>query len=524
MNRPLSNASLALVALIAVGQGPASAQAARANGEPSAPAAPVVLKGTLERIAVHGKSLEGNLMKETAAPEVSIYLPPSYASERNRRYPVVYLLHGYTGTDLGYFGPTGRQLHVIAERVFGAGSAKEMILVMPNCMNAYGGCMYSNSVTAGDWEGYIADDLVGYMDSHYRTLATRASRGLAGHSMGGYGTLRIAMKRPDVFSAIYALSSCCLNEGTVRPPRDGAPSAGRAIRTHRGSEAATRRAGHARARGGLGAQPGEPAPLSRPAHQGGRGAAARGREVGGQFARRDAGPVRREPEEVQGDCAGHRIEDNLITSNKVFVEALTRFGVPHTFETYEGDHGNRIAQRLEEKVLPFFSQQLTFEAQSRPVSWRPNSNVPASLVPPGVPAASAADQKAIAEVLALEKAMEAAVVRQDTAFLERVLASTFIFTHGDGWTSGGKPLKVDTKATWIEWVKRQPAPYWYRDLDSVHVELHGDVALTIGPVFLSAAYRRARRPTPPASTTCTCGSSASTRSATASGSTCRTGL
>ena len=234
----------------------------------------MVLKGTLERIAVHGKSLEGNLMKETAAPEVSIYLPPSYASERNRRYPVVYLLHGYTNSDLGYFGPTGRQLHVIAERVFGAGSAREMILVMPNCMNAYGGCMYSNSVTAGDWEGYIADDLVGYMDSHYRTLATRASRGLAGHSMGGYGTLRIAMKRPDVFSAIYALSSCCLNEGTVRPPRDGAPSPAEADQEHRGGEGQPRRAGHAGTRRGLGAQPGEPAALSRPAHQGRRGAAA----------------------------------------------------------------------------------------------------------------------------------------------------------------------------------------------------------------------------------------------------------
>ena len=152
-------------------------------------APPAALKGTLERIKVHGKSLEGNLLKETAEPEVSIYLPPSYNTDRARRYPVVYLLHGYTNSDLGYFGPEGRQLHVIAERVFGAHAAKEMILVMPNCMNAYGGCMYSNSVTAGDWEGFVADDLVAYMDSHYRTIAARESRGLAGHSMGGYGTL-----------------------------------------------------------------------------------------------------------------------------------------------------------------------------------------------------------------------------------------------------------------------------------------------------------------------------------------------
>jgi len=483
MNRPLSNASLALVALIAVGQGAASAQAARSNGEPSAPAAPVMLKGTLERIAVHGKSLEGNLMKETAAPEVSIYLPPSYASERNRRYPVVYLLHGYTNSDLGYFGPTGRQLHVIAERVFGAGSAREMILVMPNCMNAYGGCMYSNSVTAGDWESYIADDLVSYMDSHYRTLATRASRGLAGHSMGGYGTLRIAMKRPDVFSAIYALSSCCLNEGTVRPPRDGAPSPAEAIKSIDEAK------GNAAAQGTLArAAAWAPNPSNPPLYL---DLPTKAGEVQPAVAVKWAAnsPVAMLDQYVanlrkyKAIALDIGLSDNLITSNKVFIEALTRYGLPHTFETYDGDHGNRIPQRLEEKVLPFFSQQLTFEAQSRPVSWRPDSNVPASLVPPGVPAPSAADQKAIADVLALEKTMEAAVVRQDTAFLERVLAPTFIFTHGDGWTSGGKPLKVDTKATWIEWVKRQPAPYWYRDLDSVQVELHGDVALTIGRYF-----------------------------------------
>ena len=85
---------------------------------------PVTLKGKLERIHVFGHSLEGNLLGETASPDVSIYLPPSYATERNRRYPVVYMLHGYTNTDLGYFGTEGRQAHVIAERVFGCGQAQ----------------------------------------------------------------------------------------------------------------------------------------------------------------------------------------------------------------------------------------------------------------------------------------------------------------------------------------------------------------------------------------------------------------
>ena len=214
------------------------------NGNAAAPSssAPVTLKGKLERIKIHGTSLEGNLLGETADPEVSIYLPPSYSSDRNRRYPVIYLLHGYTNTDLGYFGSDGRKLHVIAERVFASGAAREMILVMPNAMNAFGGSMYSNSVTAGDWEGYVAEDLVSYMDKNYRTIASRDGRGLAGHSMGGYGTMRIGMKRPDVFSALYALSSCCLNEGTLR-------ARGRVRRLRNKSKRWRRRAGIAAHRG-----------------------------------------------------------------------------------------------------------------------------------------------------------------------------------------------------------------------------------------------------------------------------------
>lgn len=342
-------------------QGPAGA-----GQTPAATAAPpVALKGTLERIKVRGKSLEGNLMKESAEPEVSIYLPPSYQRERARRYPVVYLLHGYTNSDLGYFGPDGRQLDVIAERVFGAGTAREMILVMPNCMNAYGGCMYSNSVTAGDWEGYIAEDLVAYMDSHYRTLAARASRGLAGHSMGGYGTLRIAMKRPDVFSAIYALSSCCLNEGTVRPPRDGAPSAAETVKTveeARGNRAAQGTLARAAAWAPNPANP--PLYLDLPTKNG---------EVQPDVAVKWAAnsPVALLDQYVvnlkkyTAIALDIGLQDNLITSNQVFVDALKRYGVAHTYQTYEGDHGNRIPQRLEEHVLPFFSQHLSFDAKSQ---------------------------------------------------------------------------------------------------------------------------------------------------------------
>jgi enterochelin esterase-like enzyme len=91
-----------------------------------------------------------------------------------------------------------------------AAGSQEMILVLPDANTVYNGSMYSNSPTTGDWEGFLSRDLVAYVDKHYRTLADRDSRGLSGHSMGGYGTLRAGMKHPEVFSALYAMSSCCL--------------------------------------------------------------------------------------------------------------------------------------------------------------------------------------------------------------------------------------------------------------------------------------------------------------------------
>jgi S-formylglutathione hydrolase FrmB len=352
----------ALVFVLALVAGEAAHSQAPGGPAPPATLVPVVLKGTLERINVHGKSLEGNLMGESASPEVSIYLPPSYKTDRARRYPVVYLLHGYTGTDLGYFGPSGRQLHVIAERVFGGGATREMILVMPNGMNAYGGSMYSNSVTAGNWEGYIAEDLVAYMDKNYRTIATRDGRGLAGHSMGGYGTVRIGMKRPDVFAAIYALSSCCLNEGTVRGRGAGQPSAAELVKTVEGAR------GNRGAQGTLArAAAWAPNPANPPLYL---DLPTKNGEVVPEVAVKWAAnspiamldqyvPNLKKLKAIALDIG---LQDGLITGNRLLDERLTSFGIPHTFETYEGDHGNRISERLEQRVLPFFSKTLSFEA------------------------------------------------------------------------------------------------------------------------------------------------------------------
>ena len=83
-----------------------------------------------------------------------------------------------------------------------------------------------------------------------------------------------------------------------------------------------------------------------------------------------------------------------------------------------------------------------------------------------------------AQVLAFERDIEAAVVRGDVAFVDAATAPTFTFTHGDGWTTGGAPLRVDTRADWMATVAK--APYASRVLDSVKSEVHGDVVITYG--------------------------------------------
>src|SRR3954451_24755526 len=163
---------------------------------------------TVEHITIHGTALEGNLEGNAVDRPALVFLPPSYATERSRRYPVVYALHGYSIGGEQW----STEIHVpqTIEGAFARG-AREMIVVLPDSKTVHNGSMYSSSATTGDFENYVARDVVSYIDAHYRTIASRESRGLAGHSMGGYGATRIGMKHADVFGSLYIMSPCCLS-------------------------------------------------------------------------------------------------------------------------------------------------------------------------------------------------------------------------------------------------------------------------------------------------------------------------
>jgi pimeloyl-ACP methyl ester carboxylesterase len=148
--------------------------------------------------SVYSAYLE-NDFGEATTRKISVYLPPGY-EEGTKRYPVIYFLHGFTGTH------EMRGMKEILDYAIESKRIRPFILVLPNQLTTYGGSFYSNSELFGNWEDFTAFDLVFYVDKNYRTIATKESRGITGHSMGGYGAIKLAMHHPDIFNTVYAIS------------------------------------------------------------------------------------------------------------------------------------------------------------------------------------------------------------------------------------------------------------------------------------------------------------------------------
>lgn len=163
----------------------------------------------LEEIAISSKSLANNFLNDTTDIKTHIYLPPDYHQNSHRRYPVLYLLHGFDGSHFSWANNRIR-IDQIMRRHIAKDPENAMIIVMPNAHNRYWGSFYSNSSVTGHWEDFLTKELINYVDHHYRTLPQSQSRAIAGHSMGGYGALKMAIKHAHIFSTVYGMSSCCL--------------------------------------------------------------------------------------------------------------------------------------------------------------------------------------------------------------------------------------------------------------------------------------------------------------------------
>lgn len=313
----------------------------------------------VQRITVHSRALEGALEGDSADREVLVVLPPSYAKAPQRRYPVVYALHGYS---IGAQQWTG-EIHVpqVIEGATAKG-AREMIFVFPDSKTVHNGSMYSSSVTTGDFETFISRDLVAYVDSHYRTLPRRESRGLVGHSMGGYGATRIGMKHSDVFGALYLMSPCCLSSRSLFGVTPEAMKAYAAMKSPADSaKLEWMQRGTLAAAAAWSPNPKNPPlfldlPLTEDGKPRDDVLARWAANAPLAFVDQYVGGLKRYAA-IAMDVGD---KDGLKTDTARLHDVLDSYGIANSFELYEGDHTNRVAFRFQDHVVPFFSAHLAF--------------------------------------------------------------------------------------------------------------------------------------------------------------------
>ncbi len=344
-------ALMTLVLIVAAG--PQLAAQVQTEVPPVVPGAKPV---TVEHIKIHGQALEGNLEGNAVDRDVFVFLPPSYAVETSRRYPVVYALHGYS---IGAEQWT-HEIHVpqTIEGAFAQGS-KEMIVVLPDSKTVHNGSMYSSSVTTGDFERFIVHDVVNYIDAHYRTIPDRMSRGLVGHSMGGYGATRLGMKHPDVFGSVYIMSPCCLEARTTARMRPEDEKALEAVKTPEDSAKLGffLRAQLASAAAWSPDPKNPPLYLDLPVKDG---------EVQPDIlAKWAANAPLAFVDQYIGNLKRYTAismdvgdQDGLRFGAQKLHEILDNYGIENSFEIYHGTHTSAVADRFQNHVIPFFSKNL----------------------------------------------------------------------------------------------------------------------------------------------------------------------
>ena len=320
------------------------------------PVEPSAKPVAVDHVKIHGKALEGNLEADDVDRSVLVFLRPSYGTEKTRRYPVVYALHGYSiGAE-----QWSKEIHVpqTIEGAFAKG-VKEMIVVLPDSKTVHNGSMYSSSVTTGDFEQFIAHDVIAYVDAHYRTIPNRNGRGLVGHSMGGYGASRIRMKHPDVFGSLYIMSPCCLSArrgGTSDPEADKTLAA---VKTPADSAALPfrLRVQLASAAAWSPNPKNPPLYLDLPSKEG-----VPQPDVLAKWA---ANAPLSFVDQYIGNLRQYRAiamdvgdQDNLRIDAGKLHEVLDRYGIANDFEIYPGTHTSAVADRFQNHVLPFFGKNI----------------------------------------------------------------------------------------------------------------------------------------------------------------------
>ncbi|MDU8886507.1 alpha/beta hydrolase-fold protein [Yeosuana sp. MJ-SS3] len=195
----------------------------------------IIHKSKLQNKEFTSESLMYNVIGNDPIRKMQVYTPPGYDHKRAEGYPVVYLLHGEPFSEKAFIDrrawdefaasqnilsperddpPEGFRLW--ADNLIETGKMEPMIIVMPNAISyPYGFSMYSNSILNGNFEDYIVNDLVNFMDKRYNTIASNNGRAVIGYSQGGYAAFKFGLKHPDIFGAVASHSGLLLVDAVL---------------------------------------------------------------------------------------------------------------------------------------------------------------------------------------------------------------------------------------------------------------------------------------------------------------------
>jgi S-formylglutathione hydrolase FrmB len=177
------------------------------------------LAGQLEEHVITSDLLRDNPLGDPHERPLWVYLPPGYDDEPDRRYPAVYVIQGYTG-HLGMWrnrSPYRQPFTETADDVFATGEAPGTIVVYVDAWTAYGGSQFVDSPGTGRYHSYLCDEVVPWVDGHYRTLPEAGHRAIMGKSSGGFGAMITPMLRPDLFGALATHAGDSLYEMSYMP-------------------------------------------------------------------------------------------------------------------------------------------------------------------------------------------------------------------------------------------------------------------------------------------------------------------
>jgi hypothetical protein len=332
-------------------------------------APPAFAQSQVRDVEVASKAFDGNKIGISPQRRVRVYLPDGYAAS-GRRYPVIYYLHNIFEDERAAFDQ--HDLQGLLDRAIKARTIPPVIVVAADFSTPLGGSIYANSPVTGRWRDFMVAELVPWTDGHFRTLARRDSRGLAGDRMGGHGAIAFGMRYPDVFGAVYALhpvgTGLGLQTMSSRPNFDLLQGA--------------------RSLDDLKADPFSqlfmaiyqahlPNPAKPPLY-----ADLPARKVDGKLVI-DAALTETLINGFALDRSVGRYADNLktlrgfkfdwtrgdpnpdhVVSNQAFSRLLTEYGVPHEAEEYVGGWGDRTwgeTGRVQTDLLPFFARTLVYQ-------------------------------------------------------------------------------------------------------------------------------------------------------------------